>query len=801
MTMPRRSSRRSRRRRRPPPPPLAVTMAPASQTIGVGGTVVFAVSVSGGVAGEAASWTCASSDPSKATVTMTSAGCAATAVAVGGVTITAAVTKSGATVNTAAGLTITEDTAERATLFITSINDDDEVLSERVSVTLDVERGDQMLMQLSVLVDGVVAVSRTYGGGASVVAAAPEGEEGERAAQQAARAIVLSFNSEHYNTATGEPTYMNGEHTISAELMVASSDEPIESGFHVREFGNGDGVHVTVSGLGEGTMNSATGQRWYGGPEAALEMTAVPVLYSGGSAASVTLLAFCGADAATETSETSFTFTPECSATSNTVAPETETGDPVGDSPVFVIADAEVVIRNDDVFPLYLDYEGPEAPTFAKNPNDRAGGWINKAVDLTGEQLDDDNSPKHNPDGWLNYNDEDEANKDTDEHNPAASGVGGYTVQLRYSMTTPSIVDGALGAAASSSPTLPAALEATEKADEICFIATAVDALGNESDRPGVGESCVGTDASQVIQAGVDITAPTIAFSGTSPKENARELTSEFQLQVKDESKASGLHDNPVLAQVQLRNAKDEVICGDGKEDTKDLPGNEDVRGNCLNTVDGLEFDKVLGLVTTTGLAPASTTAYYTITAVARDNAGNHSEPESRVVLHDDEVAATLIGGSYDPAKAVYNLIVSVTDDFSIRDYYVALNFGVGNAVLSQGLSATATGKIQGDEPCRGRCIRLRLDEDTRPEWGIQCRPRPARYYHGPWYSSDNPADDFYRVAAYSSANALASVAILARDQSKGNEGYSDATDPADAAHCYRLSILSRNWLSRPFQP
>ena len=68
----------------PPPPPLVATMSPVSQTIGVGGTVVFAVSVSGGAAGEAASWTCASSDPSKATVSVIPVGCQATAVAVGG---------------------------------------------------------------------------------------------------------------------------------------------------------------------------------------------------------------------------------------------------------------------------------------------------------------------------------------------------------------------------------------------------------------------------------------------------------------------------------------------------------------------------------------------------------------------------------------------------------------------------------------------------------------------------------------------------------------------------------------------
>ena len=145
----------------PPPPPLEVTMSPASQTIGVGGTVVFAVSVSGGVAGATASWTCASSDTSKATVTIDPAGCAVTAVAAGGVSITAAVTKGAETVNAGAGLTILEDMAERASLFIASIKDsdgDDEVLSGRVNVTLSVELGDQMLTKLSVLVTGLWSI-------------------------------------------------------------------------------------------------------------------------------------------------------------------------------------------------------------------------------------------------------------------------------------------------------------------------------------------------------------------------------------------------------------------------------------------------------------------------------------------------------------------------------------------------------------------------------------------------------------------------------------------------------------------
>ena len=288
--------------------------------------------------------------------------------------------------------------------------------------------------------------------------------------------------------------------------------------------------------------------------------------------------------------------------------------------------------------------------TSIPTPISRDGGWVNLAVDFLGE-----NKSSTNKDGWLVYNDDDD------------SGVGGYTPQLRVSLTTPSIVDGALAAGpVVGVPALPPGTEA----DDICAVVTAVDLLGNESKLPSDGDACAtdddyqkavdalaeaedadGPDTDAIadaiadakgdipagIRAGLDILAPTIAFSGTSPKANARNLRSEFQLQVKDQTKASGLHDDPVLARVELRNAKNEVICGDDDEDKTELPGNENVRGECLNTVDGLDFDDVLGLVTTTGLdSAADDPAYYTITAMARDNAGNHSEPVSRVALHDD---------------------------------------------------------------------------------------------------------------------------------------------------------------------
>ena len=217
-----------------PPPPLVATMSPASQTIGVGGTVVFAVSVSGGVAGEAASWTCASSDPSKATVTTASAGCAATAVAAGGVTITATVTKGGETVNVGAGLTIVEDLAEPAFLVLASITDEtpnDNTLSGTVSVRVSVERGDQRPEGLSLLVDEDEVVCLSFSGG--ICSSRRDGHLLHRRLmpQQTAQAVhsfTLTFDSSGYN----------GYHTISAQLYIRGADEAVSSDVRPVEFAN-----------------------------------------------------------------------------------------------------------------------------------------------------------------------------------------------------------------------------------------------------------------------------------------------------------------------------------------------------------------------------------------------------------------------------------------------------------------------------------------------------------------------------------------------------------------------------------
>ena len=137
----------------PTPPPLVVTMDPPSADVAVGSNVVFAVNASGGAAGATASWTCESSDTTIATASMASAGCQATGVAPGGVTITAAVTKGSETGNVGSQLTVMgPQVGEQAFILLHSIKWGDENentettgLKGRVDVQANVERGDQVL--------------------------------------------------------------------------------------------------------------------------------------------------------------------------------------------------------------------------------------------------------------------------------------------------------------------------------------------------------------------------------------------------------------------------------------------------------------------------------------------------------------------------------------------------------------------------------------------------------------------------------------------------------------------------------
>ena len=671
----------------PPTPPVVVTMTPPSQTIGVGGTVVFAVSVSGGAVGEAATWTCASSDPSLATVSDTPVGCQATAVAAGGVTITAVVTKGGETVNTAAGLTITEDMAALASVRIVSIKDgdeDDEVLSGKVTVTLSVDFGDQIPVQLSVLVDEVVAEILPF---ASAVPALQD-----EPAQQAAHPYELSFNAADYDLVTGEPAYMNGERTISAELMVASSDEPITSGFHAREFDNDDG-YLVMADLGDNSARSDDGRQWYGGPDnGTIDITALPVSYSGGSVTSVSAN-FCSEDATDLDGADGYTFEFECEGhESNTDAEEGVVGEMLALSSV---GESGMILNAEDLpFPAFVDFAGPSAPTFSPNPNGREGGWVNLAVDFTDAQK------TSNKNGWLNYNDDD-------------AGVGGYNPVLRYA-AVPSSGGGTGLDEAIAAPILTLAnLPGESKKNAYCAVASAVDLLGNQSALPNAEDhaTAAGTcmmagvasddDAIPMVVAtgymalleaanaatpaegaaenlanaglmvGVDVTPPTVEFLLASLEDEATSIAAGALWGLHVADRDGEMHSDPVDVGISVREAKTTTKFTEGMADIDD----EFEVNSQVSLRHSVTFSR-------------NREGYYTFSATAMDAAGNESAPVSRVALHDEtdplEPGLFLVPGD---DHASYSKTLILRDNLSVKSYSAVLILpGVGELTLKTGM-------------------------------------------------------------------------------------------------------------------
>ena len=713
----------------PPPPPLETTMLPASAEVAVGSSVVFAVNASGGAAAATASWSCASSDTGIATASMTSAGCQATGVAAGGVTITAVVTKGSETGNVGSQLTVTgPQVGDQAFILLASIKWGDENentettgLKGRVNVQANVERGDQVLEAVTLLVDGDVVASTNFG-----VAATPAEEE---PAAQAIHAFTLSFDSDDYDSSTGSPAYMNGDHEISMQLKVAGS-EPISSNVLAVDFNNDDGVYVTVSGLGPGALNSGTGQRWYGGPAAAVEITAVPVMYSGGSAASVGIEEFCGDEAAAATGP--FVFTPECEGTGDHTA-------------MFTADGAEIGVLNSDVFPLYLDYDGPSAPIFSPNPNNREDGWVNLTVDFGGEQ------GTKNKDGWLTYNDDDD------------SGVGGYQPVLRYAEDDD--IEDARAAARLSLANLPGESEA----DAYCAVVSVVDRLENESSLPGDIDDgdCLMAGVAAVIADNGVVTTPATANSyealleelrvanammddavGVTTKadaiETAMDELADAGLMVgmdvtppeikidedtrfntgspsldfdvyddENEDSNSGLHSLPLQVTAQIRDT--------GDTDCLDI---DDGTGGDAGTVGTISDDcddpTPLAESTTVDFdSPAN--AYYTVRGAALDKAGNYSAPLSHTFVFDGEIAtATAPAVPRIEAGKSFEVASFLNDNLSIREYYVTANFDLGGVMRLGVVHPTAVDAFDADPlTYRNKTVSATVDTYT----GLQENP------------------------------------------------------------------------------
>ena len=704
----------------PPTPPVEATMAPASASVAVGNSVVFAVNASGGVAGEAASWTCSSSNTGIATVTSTSAGCSATGVAAGDVTITASVSKSGETVNVGAQLTVTSDeptqpSGDPAFVLLegfSSDTHDGNKVSGTVSVTVSVDRGGQTLSQVGIAVDGEIVSYQSFSG--MMVAPADDGP-----AEQAAATFTLSFESDAYELHDdhADVAFLNGDHVLTAGILVEGSMEPILSNAVTVEFDNEDGYHVTTD-PGENSALDAGGVRWWGGPDnGPVTLSVTPVSYSGAEISQVSVV-FCPDDASDlddddliTDSAAPFEFAFACKNYEGAdFMPRIQPGPDV----------ANILNPDTDGLPVRLDFKGPGKPRILANVNGRKDGWINPDVALTSKYSGSSDAGKNR---WLVFG-------------TADKGVGGYTPLLRVDSSDPEFVDGARAAMPQADPVL----SATTGNGDICAIAVAIDNLGNESGLPKAGTSCrhaplmtddaddaakvamgiteddagnkITTGAMEHLRFGYDDMPPTLEFDNTGitaippTRYDATDARGEFKLVARDGARQSGLLDNAIMARVEARNTQG-TVCGrlpGAAGNNESIPGDR-TASECENNDEGLKVTGRRAETTYFTASPAKpiTSAYYTLVATAEDKAGNVSDEVSRTFVYDSNPPTAILTSVAEVTEdREFNVGINVIDDLSIRDYYLVTKYGditfeAGGTNIAQGITIGRAGRTAVD--------------------------------------------------------------------------------------------------------
>ena len=558
---------------------------------------------------------------------------------------------------------------------------------------------------------------------------APPAED--EAAEQAGFNFILSFDSGGYDEHGDhvDIDHLNGEHTIQAELEIGidmadgtHSHATVSSNAITVEFDNSDGVHL-VATAPSGSALDDDGNVWYGGPGTSLAITALPVLYSGGSASAVTMKTFCGDDAATD-DEAPFEFAPDCEEEGETNEGVTPTFTlTVGGDGIEIGAD-DILNGDDDIFPINLDYEGPGAPSFRPNPNGREGGWVNAAVAFT-------STSSRNRNSWLRTGGE-------------GGGVGGYTPQIRFAAVPRGDADGGLTEALEAIPLRavpPGAVPDSRTGSSYCVIASAVDDLGNESglpsartgmchvagnasraavvDDPNTGEdetmaavpaagyfavleAAMADDADDDdaaalgnagLRAGVDTTPPTAEFVGASLASNSKtvnidgtdpaDATTQYVLHLEDNR---GLRAGEAVVDTLVY-----------RDDDGDLDGVETTVAQQATPDDSPLYDVSFA---------HDGMGYYTYTAQAQDMAGNLSAEVTRTALHDTQVPVSALIFARSSATD-YDKTLVMADNLSVRSYSMVvqapnLPTGVGGVRLNHAVVDAYNGALTQTETVSG---------------------------------------------------------------------------------------------------
>jgi hypothetical protein len=266
----------------PPPEPVPATIAkvdvvPAQLTIKVAEKVILtaSVTVNPGTGSPATTVTWTSANTAIATV---SAAGEVTGVAPGTTSIratsTADPTKIGAAAITVAALAPATVSIKSVTTGTTNTPVNFNNVTGQIDVTLNVEPGDFAISAVEVLIDGEVACTQAF--------------SGLKTAEEIAEAqaeIVCSIATHEFDPATGEVSYLNGVHQLSARAQLTGGTSVATPSTNLT-FNNQSGFIALVDntntvGGPESAINPITGLKWVQGD---VELKLAAVNYTAGGA-------------------------------------------------------------------------------------------------------------------------------------------------------------------------------------------------------------------------------------------------------------------------------------------------------------------------------------------------------------------------------------------------------------------------------------------------------------------------------------------------------------------------------------
>jgi hypothetical protein len=708
----------------PPTPPAKVNfveVTPATATVNISGTITFtaAVNADAGLA-TTVTWSASAG-------TVTSAGVfTAPATANPGISVCATstvdtgkkgcatVVVSPATANIPASVSIASITGAGG--LNAPVNP--AAVAGQIDIRLNVNPGNQTISKIVLVIGGVRTDSQTFTAAQS--AALRFAADEAVAAQTTFPQILFSVNTAKFSATTGIPTWLNVAQLVSAQVyttQAGTSAAATATAQTTLTFANADTYAATVVTSGT-TANalSATGFRYDRG---ALDVTVLPVIYSGRALASATL--FFGSpacDASGNAQRNTALVAPASGSTAWTKtgwATSTPTGgaaanfltnyefsaaacpgtNPIGETIAVTAVDANgdailaaaAPVNVSAATSLRLDNRAPAggalatSPTFVANPNVRQNGWINGAVGLVGIRT----TVSATNNAWLLN-----AGALTD------AGVGSYIPFLRIAASATGTVDEARAATASSAPTLP---DPSLQNNTYCAIATAQDALGNETARPAAAAACGAVQVASSVNTGVssqlfgvDIAAPTITLLSSTDdasaldaneRRNGATITNYFAVNVSDTGTVGNsgmLTGSSVMGTVIIRNdaaapaLTNGAIGAAGSYCAVGVYASNGVTCVATSVQAAPAFPKV---VTGAGVTGNATPGYYTYTAFSRDAAGNASGTVTRVISWD------LAGNVPALTNAVFNTPLSgsatfsanASDNFDLRDVTYSLTY------------------------------------------------------------------------------------------------------------------------------